>query len=116
MLLAGQWLITGRTWQPRVLSALGPEPAIQRLRAAGTRDPPGYRVRGVVGADQVEQGIGAVRSEHGRVVAAAGLVPPAPHVDLVRLAVMVDQVGQVDGLAHGVPPRWAIRARWHSSR
>jgi len=50
-------------------------------------------------------GIGAVGGEHGPVVAAAALVPASPHVDLVRLAVMMAEIGQVDGLAHSVPPR-----------
>jgi hypothetical protein len=87
------------------LLALGPEPAAGRLRAGGPRDLPADRAGGVVGTDEVEQGIGAVCGEHGPVVAAACLVPAAPHVDLVRLAVMVAEVGQVDRLAHGVPPR-----------
>src|SRR5271166_6644862 len=79
----------GLSRPPRVLLALGQEPAAGRLRAVGPSYPPADRPGGVVGADQVEQGIDAVRSEHGTVVAAACLVPPAPHADLVRLAVMV---------------------------
>ena len=87
------------------LLALGQEPAAGRLRAVGPRDPPAHRALGIVGADQVEQGIGAVRVQDRAVIPAACLIPPAAHVDLVRLAIVVAEVGQVGRLAHGVPPR-----------
>ena|SRR6266566_793991 len=67
--------------------AVGPEPAVQRLRLVGPSDPPAHRVSGVVGSDLVAQ---LVRSfgTYGR-VAVPALGHPAAQPEAL------DQVGAV---------------------